>query len=282
MGVDEFVGGTDDLEAYVLYGDEAVRLKRISSSRGHVGSNGKITIGRCHSRRGKGDLHSLEKIIVKDPITMEEDPATKGDDSTLQGDLRALEEIMINGSITVEGDVVTNGEVCGNGTLKVKNGHVIEGEDAGLSPIDLPELDFIAGGPNIWVRRKHPQRLPPGSYGKVRVMRGSALYLSSGEYFMERLRIGRGAIVRIDPSDGPITINVVKRLRIRRHGRIEKVTLNVLNDRRIWIGPHAEFEGTLIAPNSRVRFGHGSELEGAVYARKIWAGRKVRFQPHPD
>jgi hypothetical protein len=263
MGVDEFVGkAVDGLKAYVLYAGERVRLREIGNSEGNVGSNKWIRIVHGNSGIVKGNLCSLEGIWVR-------------------------------GSITIDGDVLTNGQIHmghrgRHGKLAV-TGCITEGEAAGLSPIDLPEIGFTAGGQDIEVRRNHSLSLKPESYGMVQVEKGATLYLSSGDYHMENLTARRGATISVDLSKGPIRINVLESLRIGHHvnidiasGMTHDVTINVLNDYLIWIGSHAKLRGTLVAPNSMVWLRHGSEIEGAVYARGIWVGRKVRFQPHAD
>jgi predicted outer membrane repeat protein len=262
MGVDEFVekDSVSGLEAYVLYGKERVRLCGIADSRGNVGSNGwiKIAGGLC---------------------------------GTIEGNLYASEGIKVRGSITINGDVFTNGEIRisgrrWQGELKV-TGQITEEEATELTPMELPSLSFVAGGKDIRVGKGRCSGLEPGSYGEVRVRKGASLSLSSGEYSMERLTARRDAIISIDASDGPVTINVVERLRVGRHAKIEvvsgktdDVTINVLNSRVIWMGSHAKFEGTLVAPNSLVSLGYGSQLKGAVFAKRVWAGRNARFQPH--
>ncbi|MBW2059143.1 MAG: DUF1565 domain-containing protein [Deltaproteobacteria bacterium] len=267
MGVDEFVPVQEEggLGAYVLYGDEMVRLRGIADSKGNVGSNQKITI-------------------------------TRGCSGILEGDLTALDKIRVMGSITIDGDVLTNDEVRVYKHAKLNvTGTVTEGEEAGLSAIDLPELDFSAGGENIRVKRNHTLNLPEGSYGTVRVKRGATLRLSSGVYNMRRLYLYRGATLSVDLSGGPVTINVVKRLRIGMRARVNiesgstrDVTFNVLGSTgrcrrdRIRIAPFAEFRGTLVAPRSRVRLGFRSELEGAVYAKRIYVSWRARFNPHAD
>jgi hypothetical protein len=259
MGVDEFVkedrGG--GLEDYVLYATEKVRLRRIADSQGNVGSNGSIVIG--HGRSG-----------------------------TLEGNLTALGKIKVYGSITIEGEVFTNSAVhVRHGWAKLDvTGQIIEGEEANLSSTNLPELDFTAGSPNARVRRNRSLSLEPGTYGKVRVMRGARLHLSDGEYYMERLVVHCGATISIE---GPVTINVVNGLYMGRNAEIEiesgktrDLTINVLNGNPVWIGSYAVVRGTLVASNARVWLGYRSELEGAVYARRIYAGCRVHFEPHAE
>lgn len=256
MGVDEFMTDepVDDLGAYVLYGKEKVKLHRIADSRGWVGSNRKIKIqrGRC---------------------------------GTVVGDLRARGNIKVNGSIRIEGNVVTNGKIYGDGWLDV-TGDITAYPDGELAQIPFPELAFTAGGADIRVRWRRSENLDPGPYGRVRVRRRATLHLFNGEYFMEKFEIGARATVVIH---GPVTINVVERLDIDRYAEIEiesgktgDLIINVLNDRRIRIGRHVKFRGRLVAPNSWVWFRYDSEIEGAVHARRIWAGRRVRFRPHAD
>jgi len=259
MGFDEFLEDEEEngLEAYVLYAKEKVRLRETADSQGDVGSNGRIRIASRRCGR-------------------------------LEGDLRALEGIGVLGSMTVDGDVVTNGKVWVSGVLEV-TGRIIEGKDAGLSPIELPERGFTAGSRNVWVWENFTATLDPGTYRNVWVMAGATLKLYSGDYYIDRLDIGWGSTVSMDPSKGPITINVVNGLHVGMGAEIETssgttrdVIMNVLNDHLIWIGPCAKFRGTLSAPNSRVILSYASELEGSVYARRISVDKGVCFRHHGD
>ena len=238
MGVDECIEEeVEGLAVYVLYAKDEVELEEIGNSKGHVGSNRKIEIddGRC---------------------------------GTLQGDLRAIGEIEVDGSITIDGNVVTNDEVDMDGSWVV-TGTVTE--DGELTPIEFPELDFDAGSPDIRVDKR--ESLDAGTYGKVRVKKYATLYLSGGDYYMEKFEVDKHATVVID---GPATVNVVERLDVDKYaeieirsGEIKDVTFNVLNDRRIEIDRYAKFKGILLAPNSKVKLDDNCELEGAVYARRI-------------
>jgi hypothetical protein len=76
------------LNDFVLYAEKEIKLKKISDSVGHVGSNKSIHI-------------------------------EKGKCGTLQGDLRALDKIKNDAEITIAGDVLTNKKVDDKGTLTV-------------------------------------------------------------------------------------------------------------------------------------------------------------------
>ncbi len=257
MGIDEVVEEAVGLDAYVLYAREKVKLRRIADSQGNVGSNGSISVAR-------------------------------GNSGTITGNLSAVGKIGVMGSLTVDGNVLTNDHVSvyRRGWLDV-TGEMIEGQEAGLSSIELAEpesLGFNARGKNVRVQRRQSLDLEPGAYRNVRVSRGATLRLVPGDYKMERLNLDRRATLLIE---GPVTINVVKGLHIGRSAKIEfgatpksDVTINVLKSRIIWVGPRAELRGTLYAPNSRVWLGYRSQVEGAVHARRIYANSGVHFQPH--
>jgi len=256
MGVDESVADSG-FASFVLYARENVKLRRIADSQGNVGSNGSIWVSR-------------------------------GNSGTVTGNLSAIGKIGVMGSLTVKGNVLTNDHVSvyTRGRLDV-TGEMIEGQAAGLSSIELaaPEsLGFSTRGKNVRVQRREFLDLEPGAYRNVRVSRGATLHLLPGDYKMERLNLNRRATLLIE---GPVTINVVKRLHIARNAKIEfgatpesYVTINVLKSRIVWVGPRAELRGTLYAPNSRVWLGYRSQVEGAVHARRIYANSGVHFQPH--
>jgi len=252
------IASADDLslDDFVLYAEEDVKLEMIAESIGHVGSNGEANI-------------------------------EEGTSGTLIGHLHALDRIRNKGVITIDGDVVTNEYIDDDGVLTV-TGQMIE--YANLAPLSIPSPSFSAGGPDIEVPVGGVHTLSPGSYGRIKVRACADLYLSSGDYYIDELDTDPQAIVWVDLTGGPITINVVTELDIddgvaiiirpEDSGTTTDITINALQEEKIEIEYDATLRGTLIAPNAKVKFEDNSSLEGAVYAREISLDSGVSFIHH--
>jgi len=252
------IASADDLtlDDFVLYAEEDVKLEMIAESIGHVSSNGQANIA-------------------------------EGSCGILTGHLHALDRIKNEGEITIDGDVVTNQYIDDDGVLSV-TGQMIE--YANLAPLTIPSPSFSAGGPDIEVPPGGVHTLSPGSYGRVKVRDGADLYLSGGDYYIDEFDTDPQAIVWVDLTGGPITINVVTELDIddgvaiiispEDSGTTTDITINALQEAKIEIEHDARLRGTLNAPNAEVKFEENSALEGAVYAREISLDSGVRFIHH--
>ena len=217
----------------------------------------------------EGDIHANNDIEFEG-----------GGSSTLTGNLTAVDDIELKEAdiITIIGDATVGDEVkiLGDATLNVSG---IITEKAGVASIPLPTLSFAAGGDDIEVPRDGVLALPPGSYGAVEVQDRGTLYLSAGEYFMVELDLDREAVLEIDVSDGPVTINVQNELDFSRDTEViitpsgeagtRAVTFNKLGSRKVDIGKRSRVLGTIIAPDATVELEEESRFKGSIAAREI-------------
>ena len=99
---------------------------------------------------------------------------------------------------------------------------------------------FGAGGEDIKVPENGSESLAQASYGKVSVGKGAELLLVGGDYFIEELYVDDDATIWFDPADGPITLNVKKKLDLGESiemklssGRTRDITINVLQEEEV-------------------------------------------------
>ncbi|MHC4320938.1 MAG: hypothetical protein ACYST3_01550, partial [Planctomycetota bacterium] len=249
------IQGIDD---FVLYAEHKVQLDEIDDSFGHIGTNGMIEV-------------------------------KNGVSGILAGDLRAQDLIKVNGQIMVD-YVFTNNVVLIDGKNAILDVTGSVTEFANQLMLYLPSISFGAGGEDIKVPENGSESLAQASYGKVSVGKGAELLLVGGDYFIEELYVDDDATIWFDPADGPITLNVKKKLDLGESiemklssGRTRDITINVLQEEeQIIIGSGTIVRGTLVAPYAKVAFKECSRLEGACYAEFICLDKGVITKYHNE
>ena len=225
-----------------------------------------------------GALHANNDIKFKD-----------GTPSTHTGDLTAVDDIKIDDDNTIDGDV-TAGDKVELADEVVVTGTVTA--NAAVATEELPVLSFSAGGDDITVPKNGTQSLAPGSYGNVRVKKGGTLVLNhtgiTGEYFFDKLLLGKGAVLSIDAGNGPIAVNVVDRLVFGKASDVvinsplgsnsRFVTFNSLD--KVQVGKAARVLGNVIAPEDEVTLKKGASFRGTICAAKIVVKKAVTFLHH--
>jgi predicted acyltransferase (DUF342 family) len=223
----------------------------------------------------EGDIHANDDIKFK-----------KGAPSSHTGNVMGGDDVIIEKNNTINGDVTAGDE------LEVDADATISGtQTAGgaVAEEPLPSIDFSAGGEDVKVGKTQTLSLPPGSYEDVKVKRQATLILShngiTGEHFFESLDLGRGAILSIDVSSGPVVINAVDKLAFGKSsevvivgGESRSVTFNSLANVRVDKG--ARVLGTIIAPDSKVRLRKGARFQGAICAEQIKVAKEATVLHH--
>ena len=210
-----------------------------------------------------GDMHSNGEIEIK-----------KGQPSTHFGDLTAVDKIKIDKNNTIDGDVTSGDEVELKGNATV-TGTVTE--DADVDPLPLPDLSFSAGGPEIFVDKNQTLALAPGTYGDLKVEVNATLILSSGDYFFTQAEFKKEAVLSVDVSGGPVTINVVNDVKFEKETEVDIVPLgdagstlvriNTLDD--VTIKKEARILGTIVAPEGKVLVDKEGFFKGLICAKEI-------------
>jgi len=126
----------------------------------------------------------------------------------------------------------------------------------------------------------------PGRYGDVTAgNNGARIYLSSGNYHMERLKTEPDAKIFFDTSSGPIVIFITEELDIKSRtkflqmdGSLEipadasKILIVVATSNTVYLAPQVSWRGTLIAPNTNylnADIGRSGEFYGAVWGKNV-------------
>ncbi len=210
-----------------------------------------------------GDMHSNDKIDFH-----------KGNPSTHTGNLTAVGKVKIDKNHTIEGDVTAGGKIDLKGNAVV-TGTVTENATVAVEP--LPALSFSAGGNKVTVKKNQSQSLTPGSYGKVKVDKGGTLELSTGDYFFKDLDLKDNTTLSIDVSNGPVTVNTVKKLHFHKNSEVDInsplgsasqfVTFNSM--KKVEIHQGAKVLGTINAPDDKVHLHKNVSFQGAICAKDI-------------
>ena len=214
-------------------------------------------------RASVGDLYSNGEIEIK-----------KGRPSTHIGNLTAVDDIKIDKKNTIDGDVTAGGKVERKGRVTI-TGTVTANAD--VDPLPLPELSFSAGGREIFVGKNRTLTLAPGTYGDLKVEVNATVMLSSGAYFFEQAEFKKEAVLSVDVSGGPVTINVVADVKFEKETAVEIVPLgeagspfvriNTLDD--VTIKKDARVLGTIVAPEGNVTVDKDGYFRGLVCAKQI-------------
>jgi cytoskeletal protein CcmA (bactofilin family) len=224
-----------------------------------------------HHLYSEGKIHSNRGIEFQ-----------TGAPSIHAGNVIAVEDVEIARNNIIEGDITAGGEVENKGTV---NGTITQNANVTMQP--LPEIaTFSPGTDKIKVPHNGAYVLLPGPYGKVDVGNAATLYLSSGEYNLIELDLGTAAMLSIDVSAGPVTVNLVEEIDINPEVTVEitgdntgfpsaRVTFNSLYSRTIKIRKRSVFLGTLNAPYAKVKIQEDAFFKGALSARKIEIEHRV-------
>ena len=214
-------------------------------------------------RASVGDLYSNGEIEIK-----------KGKPSTHIGNLTAVDKIKIDKKNTIDGDVTAGGDVELKGNATV-TGTVTE--NAAVDPLPLPDLSFSAGGSEIFVDKNRTLTLAPGTYGDLKVEINATLNLSSGEYFFAQAEFKKRAVLSVDVSGGPVTINVVSDVKFEKETEVQIVPLgeagspflriNTLDD--VTIKKDARILGTVVAPEGNLTIEKKGYFRGLACAKQI-------------
>jgi hypothetical protein len=229
------------------------------------------------SPSAEGDVHSNNDILVG--------RAPGG--TTHTGNLTAVDNIEIRDNNTIVGDVTAGGSAMVDPSSTV-TGTV--SEFVSVASIPLPTLSFTAGGSSLFIPPDDAATLAPGSYDIVDVGRRSTLTLSAGDYFMNELVPHTDAVIYVDVTSGPVTVNVVDLLQFRRRSEVmigpsgesstRLVTFNYLGTEQVSLVAGSRVLGTIIAPNAKVRMRPNVVYKGAVCADNIRIDDDVVYLPH--
>jgi hypothetical protein len=208
------------------------------------------------------------------------------------GFIRIARRAFMADGTTLAGDTANIGnwgsafDVAANTIIDHARGATIRGSRGPVSlPLTspycpLPPLE--CGGPDILVpRRGELLDVVPGSYGTIHVKNDATIQLAPGTYDMCKLDVARKATIHLTGTTQTV-LNVSERVRLANGVRIvldpgtPTPALNVGgNDLRI--GPKAEIEAFISAPNARLRLGGQATVRGSFCVDTARSGKKIHL-----
>ena len=253
-----------------------IRLKR------RVELTGVLTSLKAKVRVGKddfveGDVTAVRNVKVKRR-------------SLVRGDVTSGRDVWLRRRVTVDGDVTAAGSVNVKPSTTV-TGTVLPGASVPAPPPVTPvTLSLTAGGADVLLGRNESRTLAPGNYGILRTRDGAVLNLSSGHYRFERFNMGRDSKIRLDFTAGPIILDVVEKLKLKRRVRMTIVSatgdatdlfFQIGGARRIKLKKGGHYLGTFLAPDGDLKLGKWAKLRGALYGRQANAKKGAEITGDP-
>lgn len=228
-------------------------------------------------------------ILAVDQITLQEYATVEGDmHSNTNAEYKS--NTLHNGSVSAVNiiEVHNNAEIVGSGSAASfeYKGNASSSNFGGgvtittVAPENIPEVPpFNAGSEDIELEHGGFLSLAPGSYGKIKVQDDATLNLSSGEYFIKSLVVGKRSIVNLDVNAGPVDIYIEDELSHIRDSKFyaiggisptNEVTIWVASNRSIKLRERTIFNGcNLIAPFAEVKVQKNAFFKGVICARSV-------------
>jgi hypothetical protein len=245
-----------------------------------VGASERLRIGSQAHVLGTDGTPGVASSVGASPTTLEE---------------RASVGVLFNGGdVRVEEKAVANKIVSG-GRVRLEKAASVGAvtEHATLSPfarrtirVPVPASD----GGNVEVERGTSRMLAPAKFGRVHVERGGVLTVQGGTYLADSFEIEDGAELRLDTSDGSVSVYVRNDAELDGTvtGDGSRFLLGYLGDRDLRLT--SRFQGTALAPHGAVRLARGegspassSPIRGTFYGKELSVepGVTVREVPPP-
>ena len=213
--------------------------------------------------------------------------------------------VTLGSGVTVYGSVGSNAAVWPSDTATI-TGEVRENGDFVLPPA----ATFIAEGDDILTGENESTQLYPDSYGRLHLGGENELYLSSGDYYFDRISIAEELDFYLDISGGDINIFSSGYVLIDEDLdvflSIDGVSYNSYADVDpvlagsifyefqgpfFVLGHNGELFGTVYGPNGGITIGNNCGITGALYSgAEVTLGNYSglsfepanRFQPVPE
>ncbi len=274
--------------ADALTGLHKVRIRRNANVLSNIRSNGRVRIDRGHTADDPGMIQG--SILTTGPVQIARF-------NHITGDITAGGRIRLHRTVVVEGTVEPGAEV----------------ETAHLPPVIL-SVDY-EDARDITVRKNQSIDLPPNdettpAYGNLNARKGSTVTLHSGVYYFERFSLAKQTSLIFDLEDGPVTVNISKRLTLGRRavvsvngGSASDILFNIASPQHVDSGETDDddegddddddnngvhrrtnslargvhFLGTIYAPASRIAVARDAVVEGGLLGWQVTLARDVVF-----
>jgi hypothetical protein len=253
-----------DLEDYAIYAsDQLVFDGTTGVSYGNVGAGGQVHVKRSGAAAPMqivGDLHAGHQLHVQQSAV-------------------TLDYLQVHDKLHVDH----------RSSLEAIGG-VSEDSDC-VEELLVPDVSFMRvarTAPQLTIGPGVSMAVNPGDVRTIQVGAGGSALFRSGTYFIEDLNIdGNGATLVLNVSAGPLTLNIgswrakkVTGLRmIVTGGSSRLVRINYAGHGDLSFS-NALLAGTILAPGAAVKLDEGSQLLGALHARRIEIGAGSTFRHH--
>ena len=253
-----------DLEDYAIYASDQLVFDRATGvSYGNVGAGGQVHVKRSGGTAPMqivGDLHAGHQLHV-------------------QQSALTLDYLQVHDKLHVD-----------HRSSLSANGAISEDSDC-VTEFTVPDVSFMRvarTAAQMTVGAGASLAVNPGDYRSVQIGAGGNALFRSGVYYIEDLDIaGDAATLVLDVSAGPLTLNIgswrakkVSGLRmIVSGGSSRLVQINYAGHGDLSFN-NALLVGTFRAPGAAVKLDEGSQLHGALHARRIEIGTGSTFRHH--
>ena len=193
--------------------------------------------------------------------------------------------------VRITGDATAAGSITLGDDSRVDGILTEYGMPATFTPVECPPVTpFTAGGADVKKRNGKRTTLAPGSYGALKLGTLNRLYLSSGDYFFDSIRVGNRLRLYLDVSAGPINIFVVGDVKF---GTNMNVFLTGGSPSDVYAETHgtwtmyggSDWKGSIFAPYGNIQVhGGNNRIKGALWSCKnviLDSNVRVRYIPPP-
>ena len=246
--------GFTPAHGFTLLAEEKIDLDHYESVEGDIHSNGDIEYDN-----GRPGTHTGNAAAVGDIEVARE--------NTINGDLEA------GGSIDIDDDATVGSSTPG----------------ASVAGETLPTFSFTCDGTDgsVLVDKDDEEDVAPGDYSVIRARKDADLNFSAGEYFIGTFKLDHKARLNVDVSSGVVIINVCDVIKLRKNAEIiitggpsGALTINYSGTDKVELGKDGSFQGTLNAPDARVKLNSGTGFLGSICAKIIDVRKDARVRHH--
>jgi len=193
-----------------------------------------------------------------------------------------------NGSVTVKSTAHIYSDLLTSVSQTVENGAIIDGNRkncVALPSFSIPVKTVTTGSSNITV--SGTTTLSAGSYYNVTVGSNAILYLNSGTYNFNKLKLSSSAKVLVNKSDNQTTqINIKDTFAMGSYSKISLYNSMNINSLSVYahtsaattINSYAVLEGLYDLPNAELIMNNYAEITGLARAKKITIGQYCKIR----
>lgn len=248
-------------------------LRRAALGLGALG----LVMGAAQAQANEDLLCSMEApVFAGERVSLRDGASIVGVDGELT-------HVLSNGRVHLRRGALLEGDVTA-ARVRMSRSSEILGEivqtSPGVEPADASDLveSYRANNDNHHVPLTMKGRVAlRGGYLTVR--RGDHLVLPEGDYFLEMLRVRRGATLELA---GPVRIYMDRGLVNVHKGRIigaEEADLSIIIAREglVRVGGESGFHASVYAPHSLLSLKGKGVASGSLVARRIWVSDGAEF-----